>query len=343
MRFDWIFAGAVALASLATGAYALVPEDSDAVPAAVALAVSTTPLPLDADTPQRDRVGALRFLGAVQIRSSNPQFGGLSGLRTGLGTRMLALSDTGNWFAFDTVETGERLTGIANGLLAPVRHPDGGIARSKAEGDSEALDWDPGTGEATIVYEQAHRLEHFHGLAATPAGLAAVPWRSERLTAMTGWPSNGGGEAMAVLPGGARVVISEVARRPDGSAPLLLTRGDATVEHGVAVVPGHSPTDAIALDATHILVLNRQFSALKGPGVALGIVDLAPALAGGSAVLPQRLLAQWGPPLTLDNMEGLALRRRGGRVFVYIVSDDNLSSLQRTILMKFELLDAPAG
>jgi hypothetical protein len=37
-------------------------------------------------------------------------------------------------------------------------------------------------------------------------------------------------------------------------------------------------------------------------------------------------------------MEALALRRDGGRTFLYIASDDNLNSLQRTLLMKFELL-----
>ena len=37
-------------------------------------------------------------------------------------------------------------------------------------------------------------------------------------------------------------------------------------------------------------------------------------------------------------MEGVALRREGDRTFVYLVSDDNFNPLQRTLLMKFELL-----
>ncbi|MBT3627577.1 MAG: esterase-like activity of phytase family protein, partial [Rhodospirillaceae bacterium] len=44
------------------------------------------------------------------------------------------------------------------------------------------------------------------------------------------------------------------------------------------------------------------------------------------------------PPLTVDNMEGIAVRRDGaGHTLVYLVSDDNFSVLQRTLLLMFEL------
>jgi hypothetical protein len=41
---------------------------------------------------------------------------------------------------------------------------------------------------------------------------------------------------------------------------------------------------------------------------------------------------------SIDNFEGLAVERRpDGAVRIYIVSDDNFSSSQRTLLMVFEL------
>ena len=49
-------------------------------------------------------------------------------------------------------------------------------------------------------------------------------------------------------------------------------------------------------------------------------------------------IARLAPPLTVDNMEALAIRREGGRTFIYLASDDNFSPLQRTLLMKFELM-----
>lgn len=343
MHFERIIAGAIIAAALGTGGWALqaeiVPDTALVVPAVMALPLSATLLPLNRDNPAQDRVGALRFLGAVQLRSSNPLFGGLSALRAGAGNRLLSVSDTGNWVAFDTIERGGRLVGVTNGAIAPIRQPDGKVAATKQDGDAEALDWNPATGDATIVYEQDHRLVHFRGIdAGRAATLNAVPVRTERLTAMTGWGQNLGGEAMAVLPGGQRIVIAEAAKRPDGSHVALLTVAGKTFEIGVDGPADHAPTDAIALDDHRILVLNRRFSPMAQSAV-LTLVDLAPALAGAIvAPLPARELARIAPPVTVDNMEGLAIRRVGGRTWIYMVSDDNLSMLQRTLLIKFELV-----
>lgn len=342
MAFNEIIAAATIATALAAGAYALRPEHGLAAPTAIPVTITTTALPLNRDDPAQDQVGALTFLGAVQLRATNPLFGGISALRAGKpttnGVQMLGLSDTGNWLAFETLERGGRLVGVSQVTLTPIRQADGSAAHTKAEGDAEALEWHPTTGEATIVYEQDHRLAHFTGIdPARPASLTATPTRIERLTPMIGWPSNGGGEAMAELPGGARIVISEQRQRPDGSHVALMTQHGVTREIAIASVADHSPTDAIAIDATRILVLHRRFD-LMGQGAALSLVDLAPALLATPATpLPAQLLARWQAPVTLDNMEGLALHRIGDRLFLYIVSDDNLSSLQRTVLMKFEL------
>ena len=336
-----IFAGTVIGAALLAGALALRPETALAVPAPDPLAVTTTPLPLDRDDPARTRLGALRFMGAVQLRSTDPLFGGISGLRAGPDGRFLAVTDTGNWFAFTAMERDGRLVGIKDALLVPILQADGKPVTSKAQGDAEALEWDPASGAATVVYEQDHRLAHFSRLdAANPASLTQAPDNVERLTVMAGWPANGGGEAVAVLPGGARLVVSETAVGPQRTRTALLTENGKTRVIEIEGVPGHSPTDAIALDATRVLILHRRFTMLEGQGAALSLVDLAPVLGGKGTegmTLQARTLAQWQPPLTLDNMEGLALRKESGRTFLYIVSDDNLNPLQRTVLMKFEL------
>ncbi len=340
MLIQRIFAGTVVAAAITVAAQALLPDTSLAVAAATPLQLTATPLALDRDNPARDRLGRLLFRGAIAIRADNPRFGGFSALRAGRGNRLLSVSDTGNWLAFDTIERDGRLVGADHAVLAPVLHPDGRPAATKADGDSEALEWDPATGIATISYEQDHRLVHFTGIDADrPASLAAVPVATERLTAMTGWPANNGGEAMAVLPGGARIVIAETERDAAGGRVALLTRNGVTTVISVEGLDDFSPTDAIALDDHRVLVLHRRFST-AGVGAALTLVDLAPVL--GKAVppatpLPAVLLARWQPPVTLDNMEGLALRRVDGHLFVYLISDDNLSRLQRTLLMKFEL------
>ena len=366
MWIERLLSGVIVVLAVMTGKAALDPPPAPppTLPVA-ALQLTTTPVALDRDDPARDRIGALRFLGAVQIRSTNPGFGGVSALRAGPASsesragggdsrlraegpdsrlraegavRLLGINDTGNWLAFDTIERDGRLVGVANGVMTPIRQPDGGAAATKDTGDAEGLEWDPATGIATISYEQEHRLVHFTGIdAAVPASLDRLPAWTERLTATIGWPANGGAEAIAVLSGGARIILAEDPRRPDGSQVALLTRNGETREIGVEGVDDFSPTDAVAIDDHRILVLHRRFS-LMVQAAALTLVDLAPALGPNPpATLPATLLARWQPPLAVDNMEGLAIRHVGGRTFVYIMSDDNLNSVQRTLLMKFEI------
>jgi hypothetical protein len=38
-----------------------------------------------------------------------------------------------------------------------------------------------------------------------------------------------------------------------------------------------------------------------------------------------------------DNFEGMAVRKEGGRVMLYIIADDNFEKKQRTLLLKFRL------
>lgn len=331
---NWASGAVVALAA-ALGIDSLAVEPAAHPPALKTVAVSTTPEPLSREDLALATIGKLRFLGAVQLRSSDPDFGGISALRAGPDSEFIGVTDAGNWISFRTIEAGGRLAGIEAVRIAAILGNDGRPAATKADGDAEALEWDPATGVATVVYEQDHRLAHFAAIDADR--LSAAPTRIERMTPMAGWPPNGGGEALALLRDGTRIVISERRTRPDGSHVALLTRGGTTREIGITGIADHSPTDAVALDATRILVLQRRYD-LSGQGAALSLVDLAPALGGGTDALPATLLARWQAPLLLDNMEGLAIRRDGDRIFLYLVSDDNFSSLQRTLLMKFELI-----
>ena len=52
-----------------------------------------------------------------------------------------------------------------------------------------------------------------------------------------------------------------------------------------------------------------------------------------------RELARLQPPLTIDNMEGVSATIENGRTIVWLVSDDNFTPLQRTLLLKFALAE----
>jgi len=49
------------------------------------------------------------------------------------------------------------------------------------------------------------------------------------------------------------------------------------------------------------------------------------------------VIARFEPPVTSDNYEGLSVTIENGRPIIWIVSDDNYSLWQRTLLLKFAL------
>ena len=91
--------------------------------------------------------------------------------------------------------------------------------------------------------------------------------------------------------------------------------------------------------AGDVFVLEHRWSLLAGTRVRiarLGAADLAQAAAG--ATLVGQEIARLEAPLTVDNFEGIAIRRgSGGETLVYLISDDNFNPLQETLLMLFRL------
>lgn len=310
----WLYAGGVLAAPPAAVA------DGRALPLA-AVAV-----PLDPGTPARERVGALRYRGGVALTSTDPAFGGLSALRIGPGGWALSVSDTGNWVTFRLIERGGRLVGARDGWIAPLRDTAGRPPLNKDLGDAEALDWDRATGVATVVFEQDHRFQHYAGIdPARPASLAAPARAVERHPLMRGWQANGGGEAFAWVDG-VPTVIAEAG--PPARRTMLQRFGALTVVSEYPNPPGFSPTDMAAERGT-LTIVNRRFAAAEGPGAVI---------VRWRRGAPPEELARLTRPLTVDNYEGLALTRRGGRRFLYVLSDDNFNPMQRTLLLKFEVV-----
>ena len=113
-----------------------------------------------------------------------------------------------------------------------------------------------------------------------------------------------------------------------GPSPLRVEPPEAMREVGAV------PTDADTASDASVFVLFRSYSPMRGN--ISGITRLLP---DGT----QESVAIFRAPLTVDNFEGLAVREEAGKTFVYIVSDDNFSGDQRTLLMKFEVAGAPVS
>jgi hypothetical protein len=319
-----------------------------------AFAVDARPVDLNPADPGQTRVGALRYRGGLWLRSSDARFGGLSGLQVSAdGRRLVAVSDCGRSFVAD-LEYDRRghLAGIGEATLRDLVGP-GGRALGSDEIDAEGLAPD-GAGGLLVAFEaESPRIWRYRAdpaLAGPAEPGPAPPFGSE-------CGENHGPEALSGLADGRLFVACEGAGlwatsttawlgRDAGGwthRPYPLDRREATLGEVFR------PTDAALLPDGDLLVLERRF-----PPIQCRVMHLARADLEGEGPLAPRELARLESPLTVDNFEGLAVRRdAAGKTLLYLVTDDNgcgkaqvmvaPSGLQRTLLLLFELLPGEEG
>lgn len=302
--------------------------------AAEPIAVTAAPVALDANDAMRDRVGPLRWLGGLELTAADRRFGGFSGLHVAAdGTNLTAVTDDGHWLQARLRYASDGwLTGLADATLGPLHGPEGEHLTDKTRADAEALSALP-DGALAVAFERRHRIWIYP---ASEAPLARRPGALPPPPGLDSVDGNSGMEALATLADGSLFVALEGGKTA-AQSPAYLWRGGAwsrlTYPHPV----GFRPTGATRLPDGDLLILERSFNILDGVAIRLARIaarDLRPG-----AVLEGREVARLRWPLTLDNMEGIAARRdAAGRTLVYLISDDNFSATQRSLLLLFELL-----
>jgi hypothetical protein len=287
--------------------------------------VRARPVPLQEDAPNRDRLGELRFEAGFLLTSDDPRFGGLSGLWLAPdGREIMMVSDQGTLWRATLEHAGDRLTGI--GGWAPV---EPGRAPGDANGrlDAEALA-DDGRG-IVIADEGRQRLRR---LALDDLSAPAQPLPAPARLARAG---NTGIEALAALPDGALLALSEGVLDGQGQVAAWRIDGDRIEPLSYRTIDGFVPTGADRLDDT-VYVVERRVSLLSGFTARVVALDAEQVRPG--ATLSGRELARLGRPAISDNFEGIAARRAAdGRTLLYLISDDNFQPLQQTLLLQFSL------
>jgi hypothetical protein len=291
--------------------------------------VTATAVPLDPHDPGRTTLGPLRFLGGWALRGTDRRFGGISSMTIEDG-HFEMLSDGG-------VVTRLRFTGSGDQPdYAMTELPDGpGDGSEKVDRDSESSTYDPVSGHVWAGFETRNQIWRYTRGFAAADGHAAPKL-------MADWPDNLGAEAMVRLADGRFLVFAETKTCKDGSHYALLFPGDP-VEHPDATPfcykgppGGFAPTDAAQLPDGRVIVLHRRFGITAGFSAALAVIDPKAIVPGGPPV-EGRLLATLAPPLTVDNMEALAIQPTPRGLVLWIASDDNYFFLERTLLMAFAL------
>lgn len=291
--------------------------------------IELLPLALDETNLERTKVGALTFLNAWELRSDNSNFGGISALVVTRDSRFLAVSDAGTLIGFTLGQTNR----MENSFIAALPGAFGDTIDYR-DRDSEGMAYDPASGRIWISYEARHAVRRISPSLGRVDGI-------NKLTFTSGWKANGGIEAIARLRDGRFVLFSETHKRTDGSNSAYLYSGDPVepgsraTGFGYVAPVGYRPTDATLLPDGRLLILNRRISFPNGFTAKLAILDPA-EIESGKTIAP-KVIATLAPPLLVDNMEGVAITEEEGRIIVWMISDDNFTALQRTILMKFAL------
>lgn len=295
--------------------------------------------PINAFTPreaEKTQFGAFEYRGGLELQSDYRGFGGLSSLRMdATGQRLTAISDQGQWLTAKIDMEGQRLSGLSQARMAAVLGPGGRPLAQTGNWDTEAL-WIEG-GTAWIGVERTHRIFRFdtfgrEGVLAR-GNPTPVPMGSDRM------PSNRGIEALGLLPrpsplAGTLLAISERALNPAGDIRGFLIGQGPAREIFVKRTNDFDVTDLAFLPGGDVLLLERWFSAWRGVAFRIRRIDLATIRAGATLDGPIILSADMSSQI--DNMEGIAVHRNGeGETIVTIVSDNNFSFLQRTLMLQF--------
>ncbi|RMD86743.1 MAG: hypothetical protein D6807_09165 [Alphaproteobacteria bacterium] len=332
---------ALVLAAALTGYFA-VAVFTDEAPVDGPVTVASRPL--DLYTPPRPergrRIGALEFLAGLELKSDRPEFGGFSGLAVDdAGTHILALSDGAFWLSARLHLEDSLPVGITDAWMAPLRGPNGPLV-AKEDRDAEALIGVPGG--FIVAFEHHQRLLFYPDTAPWQDVPTLLHQHGERVQVpaqVLDNPPNGGLEAGVRLADGRLLLFSEERSAGPGLKRAWLLDPDGRAAALAYAAPkGFGATAAARLPEGDILLLLRNFTRVRGVTVLLHRIP-AGAVAADS-VLRGEELARLAPPLTVDNLEGLAVRRDGtGRTLLYLISDDNFNPLQRTMLLVFALVD----
>lgn len=294
------------------------------------IAVTATPIALDSHDPESTRVGRLRFRGGLALRSADVRFGGLSGLRVSAdGERFLAVSDRGHLLRGRLLydERGD-LARVEDVTIAPLVDAAAAALLGARGNDAEALEVLP-NGDLLVAFEGRHRIMRY------PAdGGAARAVTAPR--ALRAAPGNGGLETLVALGDGRLLAITEEQPAEGGVRGWLKERDGDWRPLTYATAEGFRPTDAALLPSGDVIVVERLF---PPPAIRVRLLPQRDIVAG--ATLRGERIAQFLGSLNYDNMEAIAARRDvHGETLVYLVSDDNYSPLQRTLLLMFALSPA---
>ncbi|MBX3431133.1 MAG: esterase-like activity of phytase family protein [Hyphomonadaceae bacterium] len=285
-----------------------------------------------------ETVGHLAYRGGLELRSDNSMFVGLSGLEVLEDGRVIAISDEADWIAARlTLDDRGNLTGFTDVRAALMRNEHGRVLTTKSEADSEDLAQMP-DGRFAVSFERTHLIRIYDLNRDGPFGAAQM---GPRLDGVARLPSNASLEALASVDD---TLLTAAEGGDEPTTPMwrapVGAREPVPARYAYPLSDGFSLTGMDRMPNGDIVALERFYAPVVGARAR--ITRFRPPSGDGGVVRPE-VLARLDPPFPLDNFEGIsAVQTADGVTRIYIVSDNNKSAQQRTLLLAFDLIETPA-
>ncbi|MFZ5670402.1 MAG: esterase-like activity of phytase family protein [Pseudomonadota bacterium] len=290
-----------------------------------AIEVEADAVSLDPRDPEFVALGDFRYAGGIAVSSrATSRLHGLSDLVVSPGGRITAVSDEGDLITARLVFDGERLSGVDDVAIRPLRGEDGKPLQGKQQGDAEGLAILQ-NGEMLVSFEQTHRIWRF-----PPSGDRRpfpVAWPK---TDMSGHDNNDGMEGLAAAP----TIVGDgywVGIEPGGIWFCRLNLLCDEVAGLPTPPPGFRLSSLTVGPDGSLVVLHHNYT----PGIGSRIrVTIVRDPKGAKRTIGHFTM---GPGPTTDNFEGIAVVKKPNDDWrIYLLSDDNFSPSQRTLLLAFD-------
>ena len=278
----------------------------------------------------------LKYRGTLILNSPSPAFGGFSDiLISDDRKKFLAISDMGFWLkgSLNYKQDGS-LKGVErNAEMGQLLNSEGKTFAVKYYADSEALCRAPESGYL-VAFERVHRINRYDS--GKPLDLSGKATPLPIPDHLKNAPKNGGIEAILKLPDNSIFTLTEGddSVSPRSKAALLVNGKWISFEYKRN--SHYRPTSAGNLADGRILILERKY---RGPGT-LGIrfCTINREQIKEGAILTPQFFYEINLPIPRDNYEGMdIINDEEGNQWIYIISDDNFSPIQSTLLTLFEL------
>ncbi len=306
--------------------------------AAGSVAIKATSITsFDNRDPSKTRFGTLEFRGGLVLTSKDEAFGGISAIHMESdGAHFLAATDQGSWLRGRIEYRDGRPAGIADAEMAPILGSDGKPLASHGWYDVESL-----TERDGIVYIGIERVEQIVRFDYRRDGLLARGRAIDVPAEFKTFTYNKSLECLTAPREGALagelIAITEHSLDSAGNLRSFVLGGEHTAHFSAKRSDDFDVSDCTILSGNDLLLLERRYSPARGVAMRIRRIPLADVKADAIVDGPAMIEADLG--YQIDNMEGIAVHRNAaGETIITLVSDDNFSVIQRSLLLQFAVV-----